>query len=70
MTKPTTTLPMVASLPFAHLTMRIYRVPGGGMSFGMAAQSSPSCVEVCGFVDQVTSRELRAIADAIDGADA
>lgn len=71
MTKPLTTLPVVASLPFAHLVMRLCAVPGGGVSFGLQSQVEAEAgkpVEFCGFADAGTARELRAIADAIEGA--
>jgi hypothetical protein len=61
-------LPIAAALPLAHLTMRIYRAPGGGLSWGMAPTDAPAgaAVEICGFADQRTAAQLRAIADAIE----
>jgi hypothetical protein len=72
MNKPIARLPVVAAMPFAHLTLRLYAVPGGGLSFGMVPTAAPAGapVEMCGFADRGTADELRQIADAIEGASA
>jgi hypothetical protein len=68
MNKPIQRLPAIAALPFAHMTLRIYAVPGGGLSWGMTPTAAPAgaAVEMCGFVDRGMAGELRAIADLIE----
>lgn len=68
MNKPITRLPVLAALPLAHLTMRIYATPGGGLSWGMVPMDAPpgAAVEMCGFIERDTPDQLRAIADAIE----
>jgi hypothetical protein len=68
MNKPITRLPVLAALPLAHLTMRIYATPGGGLSWGMVPTVAPvgAAVEMCGFADRGMANELRAIANAIE----
>lgn len=71
MTQPIKRLPVLAELPFAHLTMRLCAVPGGGLSFGLLTKQqavSGAGVDVCGFVDHGTADQLRRIADAIEAA--
>lgn len=70
MTQPMKRLPVLAELPLAHLTMRIYATPCGGLSWGMAPTAAPSGagVEMCGFADRQVANELRRIADAIEAA--
>lgn len=68
MNKHVQPLPTVAVLPLAHLTMRIYATPGGGLSWGMVPTDAlpGAAVEMCGFAERGMAGELRRIADVIE----
>lgn len=64
------TFPVIATLPLAHLRVRLTRVPDG-LTIGILSEVEAGAgkpADFSGVVDRSTAAELRRIADAIEAA--